>query len=63
MTASGRNILVAGASAGNEYALLDMQGRIICRGVLESADAAIPVGRSGNYLVRIGNRVQPVSVK
>ena len=63
VTASGRNILVAGASAGNEYALLDMQGRIICRGVLESADTVIPVGRSGNYLVRISNRVQPVSVK
>jgi hypothetical protein len=59
---AGRNILVAGAQ-GAQYALLDMQGRVIRRGVLESANAAIPVNRGGNYLVRIGDRVKRVSVK
>jgi hypothetical protein len=59
---AGRTIQVAGAQ-GSQYALLDMQGRVIRRGVLESANAAIPVNRGGNYLVRIGDRVKRVSVK
>ena len=59
---AGRTIQVAGAQ-GAQYALLDMQGRVIRRGVLESANVSIPVNRSGNYLVRIGDRVKRVSVK
>ena len=59
---AGRTIQVAGAQ-GAQYALLDMQGRVIRRGVLESANAAIPVSRGGNYLIRIGNQVRRVSVK
>ena len=63
VTASGRNIVVAGAMAGREYTLLDTQGRVLRRGVVDGANFAIPVERAGNYLVRINNQVRRVSVR
>ena len=60
---AGRNILVAGASAGYDYALLDMQGRVLRKGAVVGANFAIPVTRAGTYLVRIGDRVRRVSVR
>ena len=59
---AGRTIQVAGAQ-GSQYALLDMQGRVIRRGAVDGANFSIPVSRGGNYLVRIGDRVRRVSVK
>ena len=59
---AGRTIQVAGAQ-GAQYALLDMQGRVLLKGHVDSANFAIPVSRGGNYLIRIGDRVKRVSVK
>ena len=59
---AGRTIQVAGAQ-GSQYALLDMQGRVIRRGAVYGANFSIPVSRGGNYLVRVGDRVRRVSVK
>lgn len=64
---AGRNILVTGAADAARdsrvYVLLDMQGRVLLKGHVDSANFAIPVSRGGNYLVRIGDRVRRVSVK
>ena len=66
----GRNIQVFGAvdaalssRAGDTYALLDMQGRVLRSGPVTGANFAIPVGCAGAYFVRIGNGMQRVSVK
>ena len=66
----GRNIQVFGAvdaalssRAGDTYALLDMQGRVLRRGPVTGVSFAIPVDRAGTYFVRIGNGMQRVSVK
>ena len=67
---AGRNIQVFGvvdaalsSRAGDTYALLDMQGRVLRRGPVSGVSFAIPVSHAGTYFVRIGNGMQRVSVK
>ena len=59
----GREIQVVNARVGAAYALLDMQGRIVKQGQVESANFGMTVARAGAYLVRIGNHLQKVQLK
>ena len=59
----GREIQVANARVGTGYALLDMQGRIVKQGQVESANFGMTVARAGTYLVRIGSYLQMVLLK
>ena len=59
----GREIQVANARVGAGYALLDMQGRIVKQGQVESANFGMTVARAGTYLVRIGSNLQMVRLK
>ena len=59
----GREIQVVNARVGAAYALLDMQGRVVKQGKVESSNFAVMVERAGNYLVRIGSNLQMVRLK
>ena len=59
----GREIQVVNARVGAAYALLDMQGRIVKQGQVESANFGMTVARAGAYLVRIGNHLQKAQLK
>ena len=59
----GREIQVAGARMGSAYAVLDMQGRVMQAGYVNSANFNLAMDRAGTYLVRIGNQTQTVKVK
>ncbi len=59
----GREIQVVNARVGAAYAVLDLQGRIVKQGQIESANFAVMVERAGNYLVRIGSNLQMVQLK
>ena len=59
----GRDIQVSGARVGSVYAVLDMQGRVMQAGYVNSANFNLAVDRAGTYLVRIGNQTQTVKVK
>ncbi|SOE79493.1 Listeria/Bacterioides repeat-containing protein [Fibrobacter sp. UWT3] len=61
--ALGRTIQVAGARAGSAYAVFDLQGRVLRTGTVDVANFAVPVARSGRYLVRIGTQVRQVLVR
>lgn len=61
--AVGREIQVVNARVGAAYAVLDLQGRIVKQGQIESANFAVMVERAGNYLVRIGSNLQMVRLK
>ena len=63
VTVVGRDIQVSGVSAGRSYALIDMQGRVLRKGTFAAANVSFPVDRAGSYLMRVGDRVQRVSVK
>ena len=58
-----RNIQVSAAPIGSAYAILDMQGRVLKNGCVESVNFNIAIPQAGNYLVRIGGKTQVVNVK
>ena len=58
-----RNIQVSAAPIGSAYAILDMQGRVLKNGRVESVNFNIAIPQAGNYLVRIGGKTQVVNVK
>ena len=59
----GRNLQISTARIENAYALFDLQGKVLLQGRVQSANFEIPVARSGNYLIRVGNNVQRIAVK
>ena len=58
-----RNIQISAAPIGSTYAILDMQGRVLKNGRVESVNFNIAIPQAGNYLVRIGGKTQVVNVK
>lgn len=58
-----RSLQILAARIGATYALFDMQGKVLLQGRVQSANFEIPVARSGNYLIRVGNNVQRIAVK
>jgi hypothetical protein len=61
--AVSRSVQISAASIGSTYAILDMQGRVLLSGRVESANFNIAVPNTGNYLVRVGNVTRKVQVK
>ncbi len=57
------NILISGIKAGSNIAVLDLQGRIITTSRASSSMANVMVPRAGNYLVKVGSKIQTVTVK
>jgi hypothetical protein len=58
-----RTIQISAAPVGSIYAILDMQGRILQKGRVESANFNIAVSQSGSYLVRIGKQTKRIDIK
>ena len=58
-----RNLQILGAKVGSAYAIFDMQGRVLKKGRVESPDFNIPLNMAGNYLVRVGDRTQRITIK
>lgn len=48
---------------GQRFAVLDMQGRVLRSGVVESPNFEIPVSNAGIYMVRVGASAQRIRVK
>ncbi len=58
-----RNLQILGAKVGSAYAIFDMQGRVLKKGRVESANFNIPLVMAGNFLVRVGNHTQRITIK
>jgi hypothetical protein len=58
-----RSVQISAAPKNSTYAILDMQGRVLLSGRVESANFNIAVPRAGCYLVRVGNATRKVQVK
>ena len=63
VSAVSRTIQISAASKNAAYAILDMQGHVLLRGRVESANFNIAVPNAGNYLVRVGSVTRKVQVK
>lgn len=61
--AVSRSIQISAAPKNSTYAVLDMQGRVLLSGRVESANFNIAVPNAGSYLVRVGNATRKVQVK
>ena len=60
---AGRMVEISGMQAGEGYALLDMQGRLLQRGYANNASVTLNVTRPGRYLVRVAGQVHAVTAK
>ena len=58
-----RNIQISAAPVGSAYAILDLQGRVLKKGRVESANFNIAMPQAGNYMIRIGDHTQRISIK
>ena len=63
ISVNSRNIQIFAAPVGNAYALFDMQGRVLQKGRIESANFNIVAPRAGFYFMRIENQTRIVEVK
>ena len=60
---NSRNIQISAAPVGKAYALLDMQGRVLQKGRVESANFSIVAPRAGSFFIRIGSQIRIVRIK
>ena len=63
LSSMNRQIQVSGATAGKRFAVVDMKGKVVRQGVVESSNFEIPVSNAGIYMVRVGSSTQRVRVK
>ena len=63
ITTVGRDVQIAGAREGVDYAVLDLQGRVVMLGSANAANFNLSMPRAGRYLVRVGSRQKLVAVK
>ena len=63
ITTVGRDVQIAGAREGVDYAVLDLQGRVVMQGSANAANFNLSMPRAGSYLVKVGNQDKLVTVK
>ena len=63
VTTVARDVQIASAKVGAPFAILDMQGRVMTSGRVESANFNLTVSRAGTFMIRIGSETQVVNVK
>ncbi len=63
LSSMNRCIQVSGSAVGVNFAVLDMQGRIVHKGVVSTTNFEIPVPNAGVYMVRVGATIQKIRVK
>ena len=63
LSAIGRNVRISGSTVGKKFAILDMQGKVIRSGVVNSENFEVPVANAGIYMVRVGSVTQRIRIK
>ena len=63
ISSSNRAIQIHGVLVGRDYAILDMQGRVLSKGQARNSDISYLAPYAGHFIVRIDNRTQLVNVK
>ena len=58
-----RTVLVRNVRVGENFAVLDMQGRVLRRGIANSAELSFDVQNAGTYIVRMGTESLRVRIK
>jgi hypothetical protein len=58
----GHNLQISGANPGFPFAIMDLQGSVVLRGIT-TANFEVTLPRSGSYLVRIDNNIARVNIR
>ena len=58
-----RTLQIQNARIGSAFAVLDLQGRVLRRGVVNSPEFSMELQNAGTYIVRVGSQVQKIRVK
>ena len=61
--ASGSQIQVLGAKVGSDYAVFNMQGKVVKTGKISNTTQGIAVANRGTFLVRVDGKIHSVTVK
>ena len=57
------NIQISAAPIGANYMVMDVQGRVLKNGKVQSNNFNIPMAQSGNYLVKVGSYTKAVKIR
>ena len=63
IVSTNRTIQIHGVLVGRDYAILDMQGRVLSKGQARNSDISYLAPHTGLFIVRIDNKTQLVNVK
>ena len=58
-----RTLQIQNARIGSAFAVLDLQGRVLRRGVVNSPEFSMELQNAGAYIVRVGKEIQKIRVK
>ena len=58
-----RTLQIQNARIGSAFAVLDLQGRVLRRGVVNSPEFSMELQNAGTYIVRVSSQVQKIRVK
>ena len=58
-----RTLQIQNARIGSAFAVLDLQGRVLRRGVVNSPEFSMELQNAGAYIIRIDSQVQKIRVK
>ncbi|PBC66431.1 InlB B-repeat-containing protein [Fibrobacter sp. UWS1] len=58
-----RTLQIQNARIGSAFAVLDLQGRVLRRGVVNSPEFSMELQNAGTYIVRVGKEIQKIRVK
>lgn len=53
----------SGLGQSGSFAIMDIQGRVVRRGVLDQSEVVVPNLRSGAYVVKLGGDIRPVKIR
>ena len=58
-----RSLDIYGAKVGSKWAVFDMQGSLVARGVAQSGSARVEIPKAGSYIVRMDGQFRSVRIR
>jgi hypothetical protein len=63
MIVEGRRLIIRNVVPGNDFAIMDMQGRVVLADNVSQSQFKVELQTAGGYIVRIGQSMRRVNIK
>ncbi len=63
VTVQNRTLAISGTKLGAKWAIYDMQGGLVARGLVESNSSRVEVQKAGSYVVRMDSQFRTVRIR